>query len=124
MTLPGDDASLIGKLENLEGRATRDFFASDYGQPRAGDRGSPDSTCRGERIIPSSAKLEAFDMLNAETSTVPERKLFALVDAVACVLAHGGRYGSEETARLALESVAGSAVALAAVRTLVERQGR
>ena len=48
-----------------------------------------------------SAKLTAYDLLNAENRTSAERKLFAQVDAVACVLAHGGRYGSQETARLA-----------------------
>lgn len=42
------------------------------------------------------------------------------MDAVACVLAHGGQHGGAETARLALETVVGSSVALAAVRALVE----
>ncbi len=116
----GSAADLIRRLENLEGRATRDFFAGDYGPPPAGDRGSPDLTCRTGRTIASSAKLAAYDLLNAENRTVTEPKLFALVDAVACVLAHDGRYGSEETARLALEIVVGSKVALAAVRALIE----
>lgn len=98
------EPSLIDRLETLEGRAVRDFFAADYD--------------RAAREIPSKAKLTAYDLLNAET-TVPERKLFALVDAVSCVLAHNGRYGGEETARLALETVTGSSVALAAVRALV-----
>ncbi len=111
-------ADLIRRLDNLEGRATRDFFAGGYGPPRAGDRGSPEPTCRTGRTIASSAKLAAYDLINAENRTVTERKLFALVDAVACVLAHNGRYGSEETARLALEIVVGSTVALAAVRAL------
>lgn len=81
---------------------------------------SPDPACRAEKIIPSSAKVAAWHLINCENSTIGERKLFALVDAVACLLAHGGRYRSQETARLALETVVGSAVALAATRCLVE----
>lgn len=69
--------------------------------------------------IPSSARIAAYELLTAETTTA-ERKLFALVDAVACVLAHGKRSHSEQTARLALETVVGPAVALAAVRALVD----
>lgn len=67
--------------------------------------------------IPSSAKVAAYHLINCENNAVGERKLFALVDAVACVLAHDG---AQETGRLAFETVAGSAVALAAVRALVE----
>jgi len=63
--------------------------------------------------------VAAYHLINCENATIGERKLFALVDAVACVLAQDGRHGSKETARLALEIVVGSAVALAAVRTLV-----
>ncbi|PZS34910.1 MAG: hypothetical protein DLM59_03870 [Pseudonocardiales bacterium] len=88
--------TLIDKLERLEGR-------DGYRPPRE---------------VRSAAKVVAFELLNAET-TVAERRLFALVDCVACLLAHGGRYGSEETARLAFESVVGSSAAEAAVRVLV-----
>jgi len=72
-------------------------------------------TCRGEGAIPSAAKLVAYHLLNDEC-LVAERSLFALVGAVACLLAHDG---SEETARLAFETVVRPAVALAAVRTLL-----
>jgi len=76
-----------------------------------------DLACRAEFTVPSAAKVVAYNLINTENRTVGESKLFALVDAVACVLAHEGR---EETARLAFESVVGSAVALAAVRVLTE----
>ncbi|PZS29653.1 MAG: hypothetical protein DLM59_12465 [Pseudonocardiales bacterium] len=104
-TGPAD--TLIDKLERLEGRATRNLFTGDH---------------RPAREIRSAARLAAFDLLNAET-TVPERKLFALVDSVACWLAQGGRNASEETARLALEIVVGPALALAVVRILVDDIG-
>jgi hypothetical protein len=109
--------TLFDKLERLEGRATCDFLSGDYGPPATG--GLPEPACRAGGTIPSSAKLTVFDLLNAE-STLAERKLFALVDCVSCVLAHGGRYGSEETARLGLESVVSATIALAAVRVLAE----
>jgi hypothetical protein len=88
---------LIDKLERLEGPAG----------------------FRPPREVRSAAKVLAFNVLNAET-TVAERRLFALVDAVACLLAYGGCYGGEETARLALESVVGSPAAAAAARVLVQ----
>ncbi len=105
-----DSLSLVDKMENLEGRATRDFLSGDYRLPEP-----PRQHCG--LTIPSSAKLTAFDLLNVEVST-GERRLFALVDAASCVLAHNGRYGGEETARLAFETVVSPAVALAAVRVL------
>jgi hypothetical protein len=46
--------------------------------------------------------------------------LYALVDAAACVLTHGKRSHREETARLALETIARPAVAVAAVRVLID----
>ncbi len=92
---------------SLEDRATRDFFA--------GDSGSVTPTCFA--AIPTSAKVAAYNLLNAGTR-VTERKLFALVDAASCVLDHGQRYGGQETTRLALEAVAPQAIALAALRAL------
>jgi hypothetical protein len=73
-----DDLShdLIDKLERLEGRARHDFFAGGYGQ------------CSG-RTLHSCARLVAFDVLNAATPTVTERRLFALVDGAALLLIHG-----------------------------------
>lgn len=71
------------------------------------------------RAIPSSARVAAWHVLN-DGSPVGERRLFALVDAVVSLLDQGGRSGSLETARCALETVASPAVALAAVRVLVE----
>ncbi|PZS26828.1 MAG: hypothetical protein DLM59_17510 [Pseudonocardiales bacterium] len=71
------------------------------------------------RVISSAAKLVAFDLLNADTST-GEQRLAALVDAVCCVLAHNSDYRGQETARLALEAVVHPAVARAAVRALTE----
>lgn len=102
-------ASLIGKVDAYEGSTIRDFLNGDDSLPCP-------TPCRAESAIPSSAKVVAYDLINRENGTVGERKLFALVDKVACVLAHEGR---EETARRALETVVGSGVALAAVRTLV-----
>jgi hypothetical protein len=64
-------SDLFGKLANLEGRATRDFLDGNYRQPRAGDGGLPDPTRHTERAIHSSARLVAFDLLNAATPTVP-----------------------------------------------------
>jgi hypothetical protein len=46
--------------------------------------------------------------------------LSALIDAVACVLAHGQRPGREETARLALETITRPAIALTAVHALID----
>jgi len=86
----------------------------DYGPPRANDR-FPEPESPAVRSIPSSAKVAAWDLLDRENKRVGERKLFGLVDAVVCVLAHGGR---EETARLAFETVVGPGIALAAVRIL------
>lgn len=60
--------------------------------------------------------MVAYHLINDE-SLVDERSLFALVNAVACVLAHQGR---TETARLALEAVVPPVVALAAVRALLQ----
>ncbi len=122
-----DEATTICRDCGGAGRLARPTETS---RPVIGGRGSDTRStkevaaeCAG-RTIPSVAKLRAYDLLNTETK-VAERQLFALVDAVACVLAHGGHYGSEETARLALESVVGSAVALAAVRALLDdRQPR
>ena len=105
---------LTGKVENLQGRATPELIASDDTPPRP-----TYLVCHAGRSIPTSARLTAYDLLNAANRTVAERKLYALVDAVACLLAHDGPHASQETARLALESVVGSAVALAAVRTLL-----
>jgi len=51
-------------------------------------------------------------------------ELFALVDAAACVLDHGHRYGGQEAARLVLEVVAPPTVALAALRTLTGKDRR
>lgn len=112
-------SGLIGEVEALEGMRYPRLSRRRYGAP-AGNRAPSDPVpCRAELAIQSSAKVLAYDLINRENGTIGERKLFALVDAVACVLAHEGR---EETARLALESVVGSTVALAAVRTL--RRGR
>ena len=107
------DLSLIGTLENLEEQATRDFLAGDYGPPRGP---LPEPTCRTGRAVPSSAKVAAWHLIDAENRTVSERKLFALVDAAACILDH--ERNGQETARLVLETAAGPAVALAALRTL------
>ena len=71
-----------------------------------------------ERAITSSARVAAWNRINTEPGTVSERKLFALVDAAACVLDHGHRYGGQETARLMLEVVVRPGVALACVRIL------
>jgi len=75
--------------------------------------------CRTGHVIPSSAKVAAWRLLIADTR-LSERKLFALVDAVACVLAHGGPDGGTETARCAFETVVPPVVALAAVRALLQ----
>ncbi|PZS35010.1 MAG: hypothetical protein DLM59_03695 [Pseudonocardiales bacterium] len=107
--------SLIDKLANLEGR--------DTGDSRVGGRRPltggllPETSTRCGRAIPSSAKLAAFDLINADTST-GERRLFALIDAACCVLTHSNHYGGQETARLALETVVHPAVAREAVRIL------
>lgn len=111
------DRTLIGRVEAAERRATHDFLAGDYGEPSAGHPSSGPK-CPDGHNIPSSARVIAYHLLNEENRTVGERRLFALVDAVACVLAHDGRYGSEETARLALETVVEREIALAAVRAL------
>ncbi|PZS30822.1 MAG: hypothetical protein DLM59_10850 [Pseudonocardiales bacterium] len=58
-------------------------------------------------------------MLATETA-IAWRPLSALVDAAACVLTRGQRCGREETARLALETIVGPAIALAAVRALID----
>jgi len=76
-------------------------------------------TCRAEGAIPSAAKLVAYHLLNDEC-LVAERSLFALVGAVACLLAHNGTDGGTETARCAFETVVPPAVALAAVRALLQ----
>jgi len=107
MSRKRDEPSLVDKVERSEARATRDFLAGDYGPPM--------SACRIESAIPSSAKVVAYDLLNAE-SPVGEAALFALVDAAVSVLVHEGR---EETARLAFETVVEPRVALEAVRTLI-----
>ncbi|PZS32979.1 MAG: hypothetical protein DLM59_07200 [Pseudonocardiales bacterium] len=110
---PHDRSDLFEKLANLEGRPTGDFPHGDCRQPRAGDGTLP--TRHITRAIRSSARLLAFDLLNAACG-IAERRLFALVDSTASLLAHGG---SEETARLALESVVGPPVARAAVHALL-----
>jgi hypothetical protein len=96
-----DTETLACKLERLEGRAVRRLFAGDHGRPRK---------------IRSSARLVAFDVLNDATA-VDERNLFALVDAAASVLLHGG---SEESARLCLEVVTTPTVAGDVVRVLAD----
>lgn len=73
----------------------------------------------GGRIIPSSAKVTAWHLLNGGRR-VGESSLSALVDAVASLLDQDGRDGGLETARCALETVVSPAAALAAVRALVE----
>lgn len=70
------------------------------------------------RTIPSSAKVAAWHVLN-DRSPVGKHKLFALVDAVACLLVHGGPDSSLETARYAFQTVVPPAAALVAVRTLL-----
>jgi hypothetical protein len=95
------EPSLVDKLENLEGRARRDFFAGDY----------------SHRTIHSSARLVAFDLLNAATPTVPERSAFALVDGAASLLIHGH---GEESARLCLEAVTTPRIAGDVVRVLTD----
>ena len=97
------------------GATTRDFPAGDYGPPRGR---LPEPSCRARRTVPSSAKVAAYDLINGENRIVGERKPFALVDAAACVLDHGHRYGGQEAARLVLEVVAAPAIALAALRAL------
>ncbi|MBA3338918.1 MAG: hypothetical protein H0T54_04075 [Geodermatophilaceae bacterium] len=111
----GARSDLFDEIEKLEGKAARDLLDGDYWPP-PGDR-SPEATCRIERTVPTSAKVIAYNLLNAGTR-VTERKLFALVDAASCVLDHGQRYGGQETTRLALEAVAPQAIALAALRAL------
>lgn len=110
-------SDVIGKPENLDGPVTCDFLAGECGLSQADD---PGTSSRARHGIPSASRAAAYHLIDRENRTVGERKLFALVDAVACVLAHGERSGSRETARLAFETVVGSAVALAAVRVLVE----
>ena len=99
-----DAETLIDKLERLEGKARHDFLAGDYAQ-------------RPSRTIHSSARLVAFDLLNAATPTVPERKVGALVDGAASLLAHGG---GEESARLCLEVVTTPRIAGDVVRALTD----
>jgi hypothetical protein len=101
MTQDPNAETLIDKLERLEGRARRDFLDGEYGR---------------RRTIRSSARLVAFDVLNAVT-TVAERNLFALVDAAALLLIHGG---SQESARLCLEVVTTPAIAGDVVRLLAD----
>jgi hypothetical protein len=101
------EPSLIEKLENLEGRARQDFFNGDFCLP----------TRRTDRTIHSSARLVAFDVINAATTGIAERKLFALIDAAASLLIHGG---GEESARLCLEVVTTPAVAGSVVRALTD----
>ncbi len=62
-------APAMDKLENLESHATRDFLAGDYDAP-VGAR-LPESTCRAGSAIASSAKLAAYDLLNAKTRPSP-----------------------------------------------------
>jgi hypothetical protein len=106
----------MDKLENLESRATRDFLADDYDPSRCPLARVHVPRRKCHRIVGQARRVRPAQRQNP---AVPERKPFALVDAVACVLADGGRYGSQETARLALETVVESAVALAAVRALI-----
>jgi len=108
--------SLFDKLETLEGRDTGDSLGDGGRRPPTGGR-LPETPNHCERpVIPSSAKVVAYHLLNADTST-GERRLFALIDAVCCVLVHNNHYG-QETARLALEAVAHAAVARKAIRIL------
>jgi hypothetical protein len=102
-----DPETLFDKLERLEGRAPHDFF------PGA-------CTQRPGRTIHSSARLVAFDLLNAATPTVPERKVCALVDGAASLLVHGG---GEESARLCLEVVTTARIAGNVVRVLTDEGG-
>lgn len=99
-------------MSRLEHRAARDFFV--------GDHGSATPACQVGEAIPSSAKVAAYHVINTQNRTVGEHKLFALVDAVACLLAHGGPDGGPETARRAFETVVPPAVALAAMRALLQ----
>jgi hypothetical protein len=69
--------------------------------------------------IPSSARVAAWQLVSA-ASPIGERRLFALVDAVASLLEQGGPHAGLETARCAFEIVVPPAAALAAVRALVE----
>lgn len=81
---------------------------------------SNDTACRAElTTIPSAAKVSAYHLINDEC-LIGERELFALVYAVACVLAHDGPDGGTETARCAFETVVPPVVALAAVRALLQ----
>jgi hypothetical protein len=108
-----DAETLMDKLERLEGRAHRDGFAGGYDPARGG---LPRLTRRSGRTIRSSARLVAFDVLNAAT-TIAERNLFALVDAAASLLLHGG---GQESARLCLEVVTTPDVAGDVVRLLAD----
>jgi hypothetical protein len=84
--------------------------------------GSDFPSRRHRRPISSSTKLFAYNLLSAAANTGAgaERRLMALIDAVTCVLVNDRSYGSEKTARLALETVVTPAVALTIVRTLTE----
>ncbi|PZS32429.1 MAG: hypothetical protein DLM59_08190 [Pseudonocardiales bacterium] len=88
--------SLIVKLERLAGRG--------YRPPRG---------------IRSAARVVAYDLLNAATPAVPERKVYALVDGASLLV----RDGSEESARLCLEAVTTPRVAGDVVRVLTDDQG-
>lgn len=72
--------------------------------------------------VRSSAKVAAWHLLN-DGSRVGERRLFALVDAVASLLDKGRGNVGLETARCALETVVPPAVALAVVRVLIGDDG-
>jgi hypothetical protein len=108
-----DAEPLIDKLERLEGRARRDFLDGDYGRSRAGQGSLPGPT---RRSIRSSARLVAFDVLNDATA-VAGRNLFALIDAAASLLIHGG---GAESARLCLEVVTTPDIAGDVVRVLAD----
>lgn len=79
----------------------------------------PPSRSNESSPITSSAKIVAYKLIADETR-VAQRPLCGLVDAVACVLTHGRRSDREETARLALETIAPPPIALAAVRALID----
>jgi hypothetical protein len=83
------DLPLIDALERLEGRAVEDLFTPDCGNP-AGDGRLPE-TRHAERTIHSSARLVAFDLLNAATPTVPERKVGASTGRRRCWLTVAAR---------------------------------
>jgi hypothetical protein len=98
------EPSLLDKLEMLEGRVVRDFLHGEHGR---------------QREILSSARLVAYNLLNAATPNVPERKVYALVDGASLLVLDG----SEESARLCLEAVTTARIAGDVVRVLTDDRG-